>query len=117
MTPEKMTPEGPCCAHLLVRWTTEDLPNGYTRGWWECRDCHTKFVPEVLAAYRATQEEPDRELVEHAEWIKSHYAMMAEKQTTPADQQMKAFYLGQVTAAESLIAFAHDLMKERNVKS
>lgn len=34
-----------CCAHLRVEWTTQQLDNGGTRGWWECRDCLIKFAP------------------------------------------------------------------------
>ncbi len=40
---------GPCCAHLTVKYVTEPVGNGAMRGWWECSDCHTKFIPEPLA--------------------------------------------------------------------
>lgn len=45
-----MSDNGPCCAHLRVLWVTEDLPNGLTRGWWECDMCKTKFAP-VMAPH------------------------------------------------------------------
>jgi len=37
---------GCACAHTRVKWRTEDLPGGMTRGWWECDSgCGTKFAP------------------------------------------------------------------------
>lgn len=33
------------CAHQTVRYTTQQLERGQTRGWWECDSCRTKFVP------------------------------------------------------------------------
>lgn len=36
------------CAHVAVRWATEEFPGGNTKGWWECRDCCTRFTPESL---------------------------------------------------------------------
>ena len=39
-----------CCSHLTVKYTTETIRGGLTRGWWECQDCQTKFIPEACAA-------------------------------------------------------------------
>ncbi len=36
-----------CCAHLKVYWTTQTQDKGQTRGWWQCGDCWTRFVPVV----------------------------------------------------------------------
>ena len=37
--------DGAACAHLTVFWTTQSY-FGRTRGWWECADCRTEFVPK-----------------------------------------------------------------------
>ena len=49
-----MSDERGCCAHLIVEWETKDNADGSTTGWWECRDCGVKFVPEPLAKYMAS---------------------------------------------------------------
>lgn len=36
-----------CCAHLIVRWTTEEVD-----GWWECKYCHSRFAPVALCLAR-----------------------------------------------------------------
>lgn len=36
-----------CCAHLTVYWTTQNNNRGLTRGWWQCGDCWTRFVPQI----------------------------------------------------------------------
>ena len=36
------------CSHLTVKYTTEEI-GGLTRGWWECKDCKTKFIPAACA--------------------------------------------------------------------
>jgi hypothetical protein len=40
---------GACCAHLTVKWVTEKLPKGLTRGWWECVLCKTPFAPALAS--------------------------------------------------------------------
>ena len=44
---ERLADDGGCCAHLTVKWTTEELPSGFTRGWWECQTCQTHFWPKA----------------------------------------------------------------------
>ena len=44
---ERLADDGACCAHLTVKWTTEELPSGLTRGWWECQTCRTHFWPKA----------------------------------------------------------------------
>ena len=48
MTDEQRLERNGCCAHLKVLWATEEV-DGLTRGWWECSDCHSKFIPERAA--------------------------------------------------------------------
>ena len=51
-----MSAEAGVCAHLTVKYTTRQLENNLTRGWWECRDCGTRLMPvfahESLIAQR-----------------------------------------------------------------
>lgn len=37
--------EHAACAHLSVSWRTQQLPDGLTRGWWECASCGVHFMP------------------------------------------------------------------------
>lgn len=48
---ERLADDGGCCAHLTVNWTTEELPSGFTRGWWECQTCQTHFWPKQERGY------------------------------------------------------------------
>jgi hypothetical protein len=34
-----------CCAHLKVIWTTRNIGDGRTQGWWQCDLCESKFAP------------------------------------------------------------------------
>jgi hypothetical protein len=50
--------EGSCCAHLCVKWRTEDVweenvtisgdAGWTTRGWWACEDCAVHFAPSPM---------------------------------------------------------------------
>ena len=63
MTDEQRLERNGCCAHLKVLWATEEV-DGLTRGWWECSDCHSKFIPEraALAQLDAARQHYERTL-------------------------------------------------------
>lgn len=62
--------EQACCAHLTVKWATEEMTPGRFIGWWECKDCKQRFIPIALAEHR------DKELRDAAntliDYIEAH---------------------------------------------
>jgi len=46
------------CAHLQVVWRfTQIDKTGLTQGWWECKQCHTRFKPSTFVEELVTENE------------------------------------------------------------
>lgn len=44
----------PCCACTQIKWYTETDPSTrLTHGWWACKDCGRRFIPQVTTNYDA----------------------------------------------------------------
>ena len=87
MTDEQRLERNGCCAHLKVLWATEEV-DGLTRGWWECSDCHSKFIPEraALAQLDAARQQLDSTIKDAAAW--SVLLAASEQQLDAVRQQL-----------------------------
>jgi hypothetical protein len=56
------------CACLRVQWQTERLPDGLTRGWWECGDCRTEFIP-LKASWQDSFIRQAEQMSQKGNWI------------------------------------------------
>ena len=62
MIQNPLATQQPACAHLTVLYFTMKDEGG-TVGWWACKDCQTKFVPNgVLVHQQGLNAELDRQL-------------------------------------------------------